>query len=110
MQCHIVKNTLLHIASFRKFAGWDYFSNILVQRMNEEREQRLQRLSSKISASQAAKLPERSTKLAYVAGAMQGGRMKKHSKEFSSIGEKRKELLGIIFFFCLVYVCVCVCH
>jgi len=63
--------------------------------MNEEREQRLRRLSSKISASQAAKLPERSTKLAYVAGSLKGGHMKKHSKEFSSIGEKRKELIGI---------------
>ncbi|XP_066926031.1 elongin-A-like isoform X1 [Clytia hemisphaerica] len=47
-------------------------------RLNEEREERLQRLSNKISASQLSKLPERSTKLAYVAGSIKGwGHMKK---------------------------------
>ena len=69
------------------------------KRLSEEREQRLKKLSNKINAAQAAKAPERSTKLAYVAGALRGGHMRKpKANGFNLTGEKKKELMGLWFF------------
>ena len=67
--------------------------------MSAEREERLKRLSSRITENQNAKLPERSVKLAYVSGSpkpsSQRLRKQKRFGTSSEDGEKRKEIRGI---------------
>ena len=67
--------------------------------MCDEREVRLRRLSSKITASQAAKVPERSVKLAYVATAPKPSmqmlrKQKKYGTNKDNIAERKQELRG----------------
>ena len=65
----------------------------------------MKRLSNKINAAQAAKAPERSTKLAYVAGALRGGHMRKPKQNgFNLTGEKRKDLMGLFLLICFILV------
>ena len=70
------------------------------QRLSIEREERLQRLSTKITNSQAAKAPERSVKLAYIEGATKGSaqiirKQKKYGTGIDSIAQCKLKLKGI---------------
>ncbi|XP_057309439.1 elongin-A-like isoform X2 [Hydractinia symbiolongicarpus] len=68
---------------------------MLYKQLCVDREQRLKKLSTKITAAQAAKLPERSVKLAYVAGAPKPSmQVMRKQKRYGTdnIAEKKKEL------------------
>uniref|UniRef100_T2MCW9 Transcription elongation factor B polypeptide 3 n=1 Tax=Hydra vulgaris TaxID=6087 RepID=T2MCW9_HYDVU len=92
---------LWKIHSQREFKGKVPESNEswrdLFHRLNIEREERLQKLSTKITISQAAKAPERSVKLAYLAGTPKGSaqvmrKQKKFGTGLDSIGQSKLDL------------------